>query len=126
MDRKLELVFRNVKSTPELESLVQERVERLEHLYQHITGCRVTVTLQNQAHRSNNIPDVHIDVQVPGQNLIVNHRHPAGDALTAIHMAFDAVALQLKEYKARRIGNVKQHDLPADRPEADRKPVETE
>lgn len=114
MDRPLELVFRNVRSTPELVSLVQERMKRLEHLYQHIVGCRVTITLQNHTHQSGNIPDVHIDIQVPGQTLVVNHRPPGSDALTSVHTAFDAAALQLKQYKQRRIGNVKQHDVPGD------------
>jgi ribosomal subunit interface protein len=118
MDRPLEFVFRNVKSTPELEDLVHERLKRLEHLYRHIIGCRVTIELQNQTHRSGNIPDVHIDIQVPGQNLVVNHRRPGGDALTAVHNAFDAAALQLKAYKARKIGNVKQHDMPAEAAES--------
>jgi ribosomal subunit interface protein len=122
MDRPLEFAFRNVKSTPELEALVHERVGRLEHLYQHIIGCRVTIELKNHTHRSGNIPDVHIDIQVPGQALVVTHRRPGGDALTAIHNAFDAAALQLKEYKERRIGNVKQHETAADGPAADSPP----
>ena len=114
MDRPLELVFRNVKSTPELESLVHERMARLEHLHRHMISCRVTVTLQNKTHHAGNIPDVHIDLQVPGQSLVVNHRRPGGDALAAIHDAFDAAALQLKEYKQRKMGDVKRHDAPAD------------
>ena len=123
MDRPLELAFRNVRPTPELEALVHERMERLEHLYQHIIGCRVTIELQNKTHRSGNIPDVHIDIQVPGQTLVINHRRPHGDALTAIHNAFDAAALQLKEYRERRIGNVKQHEMPADGPAANDAPL---
>ena len=109
MDHPLELVFRNVRPSAELKALVGERVERLAHLYRHIIGCRVTIELQNKTHRSGNIPDVHIDVQVPGQTLVVNHRHQSGDILTSVHNAFDAAALQLKHYKARRKGDVKSH-----------------
>jgi ribosome-associated translation inhibitor RaiA len=126
MDRPLELVFRNVRPSAELKALVGERVERLAHLYGHIIGCRVTIELQNKTHRSGNIPDVHVDIQVPGQTLVVNHHHQGGDILTSVHNAFDAAALQLKHYKALRKGEVKTHvgameDLFAENP-----PVETE
>ena len=115
MDRPFELVFRNLSASPELKELVGERVKRLEHLYQHIIGCRVTIELQNKTHRSGNVPDVHIDVQVPGQTLVVNHHQQGADAPAAIHKAFDAAALQLKNYKARRMGDVKTHaEAPAD------------
>jgi ribosomal subunit interface protein len=126
MDRPLELFFRNVKPSAELKALVGERVERLEHLYQHIIGCRVTIELQNNTHSSGNIPDVHIDIQVPGQTLVVNHRHQSADALTSVHKAFDAAALQLKSYKARKQGEVKTHAGPADDVLAEILPVEAQ
>jgi len=111
MDRPLDLIFRNMKPSIELQTLVYERAERLEQFYQHIVGCRVTIELQNHTHRTGNIPDVHIDIQVPGQDLVINHQHNhEGDALTAIHKAFDAAALKLKEYKERKTGRVKQHE----------------
>ena len=103
MDRPLELVFRNMKPSPELKDLVHERASRLEHLYQHIIGCRVTIELEN--HRSGAIPDVRIDVQVPGRDLVVNQHSRGGDALTSVHNAFDAAAQQIKEYKARKNGH---------------------
>ena len=115
MDRPLEVSFHNMKSSSELEALVRERVDRLEQIYSHIIGCRVTVELQNHTHRTGNIPDLVIDLQVPGESLIVNHQHSlGGDALTSVHKAFDAVAHQLKEYKARKAGHVKLHEPPND------------
>jgi ribosomal subunit interface protein len=110
MDRPLELVFRNMKPSQELKALVHERAERLEHFYQHIVGCRVTIELENHTHRSGNIPSVRIDVQVPGCDLVVNQHSRGGDALTSVHNAFDAAANQLKEYKARKTGHVKAHE----------------
>ena len=107
MDSQAEIFFRNMKPSKELTQLVKERVERLEHLYQHIVSCKVTIGLQNHTHRTGNIPEVHIDIQVPGQTLVVNHAHNEVDALTAVHKAFDAMGLQLKEYKARKMGHVK-------------------
>ncbi len=113
MDRPLEIVFRNMKPSQILKDLVKERVERLEHLHQHIIGCRVIIELESNAHRNGTIPDVHIDIQVPGRDLVVNQHSRGGDALTSVHNAFDAAAHQLKEYKARKIGKVKSHDAMA-------------
>ena len=110
MDRPLELSFRNMKPSNELKALVHERAGRLDHLYQHIIGCRVTIELE--ASRNGTIPDVKIDLQVPGRELVVNQHSRGGDALTSVHNAFDAAALQLKEYKARKFGHVKVHETP--------------
>jgi ribosomal subunit interface protein len=115
MDRPLELIFHNMKPSTELKKLIHERTERLEQLHQHIVGCRVTVDHQNRTHSSGNIPEVNIEIQVPGQSLTVDHKHiHGGDALTAIHDAFDAMAVQIKKYKARKTGDVKQHKVPED------------
>lgn len=116
MDRPLELVFHNMKPNDELESLVRERVARLEHLYDHIIGCRVSLEVKNNSHRGGTVPEIHIELQVPGQLLVLRqdenkarklHREP--DAQMSIRDAFDAVAIQLRDYKARRVGNVKTH-----------------
>ena len=113
MDHPLELVFHNMNPSAELKTLIHERTERLEKLGQHIIGCRVTVDLPKHAHRSGNTPEVHIELQVPGQNLTVSHKHNhGGDVLTAVHNAFDAIAIQVKKYKARKADRVKQHELP--------------
>ncbi|HEY5347819.1 MAG TPA: HPF/RaiA family ribosome-associated protein [Rhizomicrobium sp.] len=114
MDRPLELVFHNMKKNEEVETLVHERMERLEHLYDHIIGCRVSVEVKNDPHRA--LPEVHVELQVPGQVLVVRHDerharklHREPDVLTSVRDAFDALAIQVRDYKARRMGNVKTH-----------------
>jgi len=113
MDRPLELLFHNMKPSAEFKKLIHERTERLERLDQLIIGCRMTVDLPKHAHRSGSIPEIHIEVQVPGQSLTVSHKHHhSGDVLTAVHNAFDAIAIQVKKYKARKIDPVRQHGFP--------------
>lgn len=109
MDTPAELVFRNMPASKDLAQLVKEREDKLEHLYQHIISCRVTIGQQNRTHRTGNVLQVHIDIQVPGHTILVNHNPAEGEAMAVIHKAFDAAAQQLKEYKARRMGHVKQH-----------------
>ena len=115
MDHPLELLFHNLEPSAELNTLILERTERLEKLDQHIIRCRVTVDLPKRAHRTGNFPEVHIEVQVPGQSLTVSHKHDhSGDVLTAVNNAFDAIAVQIKKYKARKSGRVKQHESSED------------
>jgi len=110
MDSSAELFFRNMNPSKELAQLVKEQVEKLEHLYQHIIGCRVTIGLANHTHRTGKVPDVHIDIQVPGHTIVVNHNSTEIDGMAAVHKAFAAAAQQLKSYKQRKMGHVKSHE----------------
>jgi ribosome-associated translation inhibitor RaiA len=108
MDRPLEVAFRNMKPSVELETDVRARVARLELLDKHIIGCRVTVELENHTHKTGYIPQMHIEIEVPGKSITVNHKHEhGGDALTAVREAFDAATRQLQEYTARKTLHLK-------------------
>jgi ribosomal subunit interface protein len=103
MERPLEVVFRNMKPSAELEADVRTRATRLEIFDKHIIGCRVTVELENHTHRTGYTPEVHIEIEVPGKNITVNHKHEhGGDAFTSVREAFDSAARQLQEYTARK------------------------
>jgi ribosomal subunit interface protein len=117
MDSSAELFFRNMNPSKELAQLVKEQVEKLEHFYQHIIGCRVTIGLANHTHRTGKAPDVHIDIQVPGHTIVVNHNSTEVDGMAAVHKAFDAAMHQLKEYKRRKMGHVKSHEAESPLPE---------
>jgi len=111
MDRPLEVVFRNMKPSAELEADVRARAARLDLLNKHIIGFRVTVELENHTHKTGYIPKVQIEVEVPGKNITVNHKHEhGGDALTSIREAFDAAAKQLQEYATRKTLHLKHHE----------------
>ncbi len=107
MDDPLELSFHNMKPSAELEALVQEQVGKLELLHP-IVRCRVTVGLPGHAHQSGNIPEIHLEIHLPGRDITVNHKHGQGGGVpSAIRDAFNAAKEQIKEYKARRAQPVK-------------------
>jgi ribosome-associated translation inhibitor RaiA len=111
MNRPLEVFFRNMKPSPELEADIRARAARLDRMDRHIIGCRVTVELENHTHKTGYIPQVHIQIEVPGRAIMVNHRHEQGaEALTAVREAFDAAAKQLQEYTARKTLHLKHHE----------------
>src|ERR1700691_1028488 len=119
MEGPLEVVFRNMKPSAELEADVRARAARLDLLNKHIIGCRVTVELENHTHKTGCLPKVHIEVEVPGKSITVNHKHEhGGDTLSSIRGAFDAAAKQLQEYTARKTLHLK-HREPAPGPISD-------
>jgi ribosome-associated translation inhibitor RaiA len=115
MDRPLELMFHDMDPSSEIEARVRIRVKKLEEIYQHIIGCRVAIDLEITRHGSGGTPDVHVNIQVPGQEVIVSRHHIRGEsASTTVNHAFDAAEFQLKEYKARKKGRAKHHATASD------------
>jgi ribosomal subunit interface protein len=103
MDHPLELSFRNISPSEELKVFIRKCAARMEHHHQHIIGCQVTV---EHSEATDAIADVNIDIQVPGENLLVrNQSGGADDVLAAIDQAFDSAARQIEEYKERKMAS---------------------
>lgn len=122
MQKPLEISFSNVDPSPAIEGDIRERVAKLEKIYDRLVHCRVVVTLQRHQQRTGNVFDVHIELVVPGEELVVRHdanhaklRHASPDIRTSVKDAFKAAERQLKNFKERQRGDVKLHgSLPAD------------
>ena len=120
MDIPLEIAFHNTEPSAEIEALIREHVDRLEHLYPHLVGCRVSVEMLHKQHRNGNVPEVHIAIRVPGKEIAVSRephrakeRHAAPNLHTSVKDAFRAAEKQLKDFKQQQYGEVKAKDLPA-------------
>ena len=116
MDVPPEIAFRDVPATDTLKGLILDRIDRLETTYDHLVSCRVIVENTTPARTSGAIHRVHLELGVPGHNLIVNRKPPeegkARDVEQAIDQAFDTARRRLKELKRKQSGDVKSHDLP--------------
>jgi len=117
MDTNLEIAFHNMETQPELETYIRERAEKLEKLFDRLVGMRVAVEHQHRQHKTGNVYDVHIELMVPGQDIVVSRkphkakeRYANPDARTSIRDAFEAAERQLKEYKDKLRRDVKTHD----------------
>jgi len=113
MEIPLELSFRGVEKTPDLEQLVDREVGKLQRIAS-FTSCRVAIEQPHQHHRSHNPYRVRIEVTMPpGKDLVVikNPRDSdSGDNVsTVIRKAFDAMERQLKDAAEKRRGDVKSH-----------------
>ena len=72
MQQPLEIAFHNLDSSPALEAEIRKRFARLEKLCDRLTACRISVEALHNQHRTGNIYEVHIDMLVPGGELVVS------------------------------------------------------
>jgi cold shock CspA family protein/ribosome-associated translation inhibitor RaiA len=104
-------------SSPAVEAEIRERVGKLDRLYNHLVGCRVSVEQLHRRHQTGNVYEVHVDMRVPGEEIVVSREpHRArekfmdADVGIALRNAFKAAERRLLDYKHRQRGDVKVHD----------------
>jgi ribosome-associated translation inhibitor RaiA/cold shock CspA family protein len=117
MQELLEIAFHNIKPSPALEAEIRERFAKLEKLCDRLTACRVSVEALHKQHRSGNVYEVHIDMLVPGAELVVSRaphkakeKYASPDVYTSLRYAFEAAERQLKKYNRQLTGEMKRHE----------------
>jgi cold shock CspA family protein/ribosome-associated translation inhibitor RaiA len=117
MQTPLEIAFHNMQPSEAVEADIRKRVEKLDKIYGRLVGCRVSVEGLHKQHRMGNIYEVHIELMVPGHNLVVSRephrareRYANPDVYASIREAFKAAERQLKDFRQRQRREVKPHD----------------
>jgi hypothetical protein len=113
MDRPLQIVFRDIQHSASLEKLIEERVLRLEHVHDHIIGCRVVAGAAHRGPQQSIAPlSIAVEVEVPGRPLIVakSEAKRKGEQGALVNRVFDAVQRQLEQIAEITKGNVKRHE----------------
>jgi ribosome-associated translation inhibitor RaiA len=134
MQLPVQITFRNVPRSEQLEELIRTRAAKLDRYHARLTGCHVLVEVPHR-HRHERPPfHVRIDLTVPGGEILVNHQpslhgslqdtdavefekaadvNPLrDDAPAAIRAAFDKARRRLQDYARRQRGDVKAHEMP--------------
>lgn len=104
MKLPLEITFRNVVRTDEIEERIRAKAAKLDRFYDRITGCRVTVEAPHKHHNKGNTYQVRIELSVPGGEIMVNHDKPKPeheDLGVALRDSFAAAQRQLQSYAHR-------------------------
>jgi len=104
MKLPLEITFRNVERTPEVEEKIRAKAAKLDRFYDRITGCRVVVEAPHKHQTKGNSYHIRIEVSVPGDELIVNRDPPNPDHEdlgVALRDAFAAAQRQVQSYAAK-------------------------
>lgn len=131
MTLPLQVTFRNMKHSTEVEDWIRAEAEKLETFYNRIIGCRVAVEVPHRHHKKGKPLHIRIDLTLPGKEIVVKrepvviHRAPVnGEALAlssvqiksphrdlqlVIHDAFKAAGRSVQDFARRQRGQVKKH-----------------
>src|SRR3954462_3070646 len=117
MQLPVEISYRGVEKSEELEDLIRTKAARLDKFCDHITRCEVAVEQPNQSQREGSPFRVRIDLTVPpGHELVVDEKqteHEMHEPLTKIiNDAFKTMERQLKDLVERQRRDVKTHAEP--------------
>jgi ribosome-associated translation inhibitor RaiA len=98
----LRISFRNLDHSPSAEELVRRRAAELMQTDDRITSCRVVMELGRHGHEPGNQFHVHLDLVVPGGEILV--REARDDLLAAIRETFDVARRRLQDHVRRHDG----------------------
>src|SRR4051812_38087945 len=85
----LEIEFRDLPRTPNLEATVQQWAKKLVTTGARITRCDVVIEVPHRHHRHGNAYHVRVEVAIPEQVLVAEHDH--ADVYLAVADAFLAM-----------------------------------
>lgn len=115
MEVPLKITFRDMAPSPSVETHIRERVDGLERLCPRITACHVVVASSARRHRNGKMYNLHVELTVPGRQIVVKRappeHHAHEDILVALRDAFDATRRQLEDYIRGQRGQVKAHEV---------------
>jgi ribosome-associated translation inhibitor RaiA len=98
-----------------LEGRVRALAQRLEKFGSPMIHCHVIIEFPHKRGHQGHVYEVHIQVSVPGTQLIVQHEHRElqshEDPYVAVRDAFRAVRRQLQDYERKHRLDVKGHTL---------------
>jgi ribosome-associated translation inhibitor RaiA len=98
----LQITFRHMDRSPSLEAGIRRKADELDQLFDRIISCRVVVECRHRHHHQGNLFDVHIDLSLPGSQVVAGRNHPIShaheDAHAAMRDAFDAARRQIEDH----------------------------
>jgi cold shock CspA family protein/ribosome-associated translation inhibitor RaiA len=131
MKSQMQITFRNMKPSEEIEGWIRAEAAKLETLYSQLMGCRVAVEVPHRHHRKGSPYHVRIDLTVPRGEIVVKRepslsararqlgerkikknsevKIPHKNLRTAINDAFKAAGRRLQDYARRQRGDIKTH-----------------
>lgn len=132
MDKPVQITFRNIEPSAEVEAAIAERASALTAYHPHIIGCRVLVDVPHRHQKHGRHVEIRIELSLPGEDVIVRHEpvphgapragrgaqpttEPAPahqDLLVIIREAFDMARRRLQDAARRQRGAVKTHETP--------------
>ncbi|MXN64348.1 HPF/RaiA family ribosome-associated protein [Stappia sp. GBMRC 2046] len=110
MKTEPQITYKGLDSSPTVENAIRKRIDRLDQIHNRITSCRVTIELPHRHGRKGKIFHVHVDITVPGAEIVAgrehenNHAHE--DVLVAVRDSFNAAQRQLEDVVRKMSGHL--------------------
>jgi ribosomal subunit interface protein len=109
-----EITYRDVEKTEALDTLVNEKIAKLEKFYNNINSCHIAIEKIHDRPSSGSPYRVRLDITVPGHEFVAES-NPGESAQydpieTVIRDAFDAAIRQLKALNEQQRNRVKTHE----------------
>ena len=110
----LEIAFKGIRNTDELDALIREEAAKLERVCDYISSCRVIVEMRQKHQTVGNPYRVRIDMTVPpGHELVVKREPSQGDMHDPVEIViknvFDSAVRQLRKLVEQQRGDTKTH-----------------
>lgn len=109
-----EITYRNLNKTESIDSLIQEKISKLEKFCDYMTSCRVVVEKAHEHPSSGSPYKVSIDITIPhGREIAVSHNPDSGKQYppleAVIRDAFEAARRQVVGLATEQKGDRKAH-----------------
>ncbi|MEL6940731.1 MAG: HPF/RaiA family ribosome-associated protein, partial [Cyanobacteria bacterium J06598_1] len=108
-----EISYRGIQKTEALETLVAQKISKLEQFYTQISSCRVSIEKVHDHPEHGSPCRVRLDITVPENREIVVDKNPAEGAKSSLEAiirdAFDTANRQLKELNEQQHTHMKTH-----------------
>lgn len=116
MQVPLEITFRDVRKTENIERLIREKVAKLEKICDYMVSCRIAVEMPQHHQQTGNPFRVRITLRVPPGHELVTKRESSqgnvhGTLPQTLREAFSAAGRQLKELVNKQRAEVKTHPV---------------
>ena len=116
MQQPLRITFKEMEPSDAVETWVKEHAAKLEKFYDRIIHCHVVIEAPDRHSHHGGLYCIHIDITVPGHEIVVSHQGPKDhaheDVYVALRDAFRAARRQLQDVSRQQRGEVKHHELP--------------
>lgn len=111
-----QITFRDFKESDAVWISVQNRIEKLQHFFEGIIRCEVTLSCPHRHRHADRLFNIKIHIAIPGDDIIVNRNPSQDESHTDIYVAirdsFDAAERILQD-KVRKFRNMtKVHSSP--------------
>jgi ribosomal subunit interface protein len=110
---QVKIDYKNMSQSDALNEVINENIEKLEKIFDRITTCHVVVSLPHRSHVHGKVFHVHIDLHIPGNNIVIT-REPEkddshDDVYFAVREAFKVAKRKLQTHVDKMRDDVKKH-----------------